>query len=158
MPPSRTHRPAPAQALDGRGVRLAIVASEYHPEILERMVEDARRQARQLGSHVVATVRVPGTYDIPLAVQRLLARKDVDAAVALGAVLQGETDHDQVIMYATTKTLQELSLARSKPVGLGITGPGETRKQALARVDRAGGAVRAVVAMVQRLRPLRPRR
>lgn len=140
--------------VDGRGIRIAIAASEYHREITGAMLEQAQKEAMRLGATVQQTVRVPGVYDLPLAVQSLLKHSQVDAVVALGAVVKGETDHDQVITQATCQTLQELALAHQKPVGLGVTGPGETLAQAEARVDRAADAVRAVVQMVVRLRAL----
>jgi len=76
-------------------MNLAIVASEFNRDITDRMVEKALERAKELGVRVTAVVRVPGTFEIPLAVQRLLGRSDVDAAVAIGAVIKGETLHDE---------------------------------------------------------------
>ncbi|MCI4335555.1 MAG: 6,7-dimethyl-8-ribityllumazine synthase, partial [Thermoplasmata archaeon] len=85
----------------------------------------------------------------------LLARSDVDAVVTLGAVIEGETDHDQVVMQQAARKITDLSVESEKPVGLGISGPGETRLQAQDRIENAAQAVRAVVKMAQRIESLR---
>ena len=140
--------------LEGATVGLAIVASEYHSTITQAMLDLALQEAERHGATVRRTVRVPGVYDLPLAVKAAVDRKDVDAVVTLGAVLKGETDHDQVIMHAVAKQLLEISVESGKPVALGVTGPGETLGQARARIGRAQGAVRAAILMVGRLRAL----
>ena len=129
-------------------VRLAIVASSFNADIVDAMVDRARRRATKVGARVTHVVRVPGTFEIPLGLHRLLRRKDVDAAVALGAVIQGETDHDDLIARAVAGKLLDLETEFGKPIGLGITGPGMTRAQAEARIDAADRAVDAAVGMV----------
>lgn len=128
-------------------MRLAIVASEFNREVVDLMVDRALTRAKELGLKVPAVVRVPGAFEIPAAVQRLLERDDIDAAVAVGAVIKGETLHDEVIMHAAAQALLDISLRTRKPVGLGITGPGMTDEQALARIDSASRAVDAAKAM-----------
>jgi len=128
-------------------MRLAVVASLFNHEIVDSMVERALERAKELGLNVTTVLRVPGTFEIPLAVQRLLERSDVDGAVALGAVIRGETKHDEVILHAAAEALMELGLRTNKPVGLGITGPGMTYKQAKARIDAAARAVDAAKSM-----------
>jgi 6,7-dimethyl-8-ribityllumazine synthase len=135
-------------------MRLAIVAAEFHREVTDRMVETALARAKERGIRVTSVVRVPGTFEIPLAVQRLLERPDVDAAVAIGAVIKGETLHDEALMAAVPKALLEVGLRSGKPVGLGITGPGMTDEQALARVGKGADAVDAALAMHELLRAL----
>ena len=133
-------------------MRVAIVAAEFNREVVDRMVERALARARDRGLRVTSVLRVPGSFEIPLAVQRVLERADVDGAVALGAVIKGETLHDEVIVNAVAKALQDVVLRTGKPVGLGITGPGMTDEQALARIDAAYRAVDAVLAMDALLR------
>lgn len=135
-------------------MRLAIVASQFNREIVDAMVERALGRAKELGLQVTTVVRVPGTFEVPPAVQRLLERTDVDGAVALGAVIQGETKHDEVIMQTAAAALMEIGLRTGKPVGLGITGPAMTYKQAKARIDAAARAVDAARAMHELLRGL----
>ena len=128
-------------------MRIGIVAGVFAHDVVDEMIRLAERTIRAGGHEVADVVRVPGTFDLPLPVDRLLARADVDAAVALGAIITGETKHDEVIAHATARSLQDVSVRRGKPVGLGITGPGMTHSQARARVDAAARAVEAVVAL-----------
>ena len=100
-------------------------------------------------------VKVPGVYDMPVAAKALLARVDIDGIVALGAVIEGETRHDEIIMQQATRKLMDISVETGKPVGLGITGHGMTKLQALDRIDNAKQAVESAVKMNQRLRELR---
>jgi 6,7-dimethyl-8-ribityllumazine synthase len=137
-------------------MRLAIVASEFNREVTDRMVEKALRRAEERDIRVTSVVRVPGTFEIPLAVQGLLARADVDAAVAIGAVIKGETLHDEALMAAVPKALLDVGLAAGKPVALGITGPGMTDEQAAERVNKGADAVDAALAMHELLRGLGP--
>jgi 6,7-dimethyl-8-ribityllumazine synthase len=137
-------------------VRVAIVASEYNFDVTLLMLERAKEEIAFLGGTMGPLLKTPGVFDMPLAVDRLLARDDVDALVALGAVIEGETQHDEVVMQQAARKLADLSVQHGKPVGLGITGPGETRLQAQDRIENAAQAVRAVVKMVRRLRDLGP--
>jgi len=135
-------------------MRLAIVAAEFHREVTDRMVEKALARAKERGVRVTSVVRVPGTFEIPLAVQRLLERPDVDGAVAIGAVIKGETFHDEALMAVVPRALLDVGSRAGKPVGLGITGPGMTDEQALARVEKGADAVDAALAMHELLRAL----
>lgn len=133
---------------------LAIVVSEFNAEVTALMLERARARAGALGLTVVQEVRVPGVFDTPLALQRLLRRGDVDGVVVLGAVIQGETGHDAVIMHAAARKITDLAVAHDKPVGLGISGPGQTPQQARDRADRADQAVEAVASLLKGLEGL----
>jgi 6,7-dimethyl-8-ribityllumazine synthase len=133
-----------------RKVRLAIICSEFNSEITGRMLKSAILHARKLGANVKAIVRVPGAYEIPFATDRLLSQKGIDAAVALGTVIKGGTKHDEAITVAICKSLLDISLRQKKPVGLGISGPGITWKQAQARIDDyAHRSVEAAVRMAK---------
>ena len=142
----------PKATNEGRGIRVAIVASEFNYDVTLLMLERAKEEVDFLGATLGPVVKTPGVYDIPLAAKALYARNDVDAVVALGAVIEGETQHDEVIMGQAARKLLDLSVEFAKPIGLGISGPGETRLQAQDRIENAGNAVRAVVKMVRRLR------
>ncbi|MEM3038835.1 MAG: 6,7-dimethyl-8-ribityllumazine synthase [Thermoplasmata archaeon] len=135
-----------------KGMRIGVVASEYNYDITMMMMERAREHAKFLGAEIVREITVPGVYDMPLAVKKLLKQKDIDGVVALGAVIEGETDHDQVIMNQTSRKLTDLSVEYDKPVGLGISGPGMSRAQAQERVDKAKEAVEAVVKLHEKLK------
>ena len=144
----------PKRTSEGKGIRVAIVASEYNFDVTLLMLERAKEEVDFLGASLGPVVKTPGVFDLPLAVRALLERPDVDAVVAIGAVIEGETDHDQVVMQQAARKLADLAVEHAKPIGLGISGPGETRLQAQDRIENAANAVRAAVKMVRRLREL----
>jgi len=135
-------------------MRISFVVSEYNFDITMMMLERAKAHAEFLGCKVGRTILVPGVYDIPFALERLIRRKDVDGVVALGAVIEGETDHDEVVMQHAARKIIDISLEHDKPVGLGVTGPGMTRGQAQARIENARTAVEACVKLFRNTREL----
>lgn len=131
-------------------VKLGIVASEFNADVVIPMVEFAKRHAEFLGAQVSSELMVPGVFEIPLGAKTLAERKDIDAIVALGSVIEGGTEHDEIVMQHATRKLIDLELQYGKPIGLGISGPGMTRMQALERVnDYARRSVEAAVKMVK---------
>jgi len=136
-----------------RGVRLAIVVSKFNFDITYLMLQRALSHAELLGAEVKVIVEVPGTFEMPAAVAKLLRREDVDAAVTLGAVIQGETKHDEVVAHQAARKLLDLSVEFGKPVSLGIIGPGATRAQAQERIDEyAKRAVEAAIEAASKLK------
>lgn len=141
---------APSPAPVNSGMRIGFVVSEFNFDITYMMLENAKEHAAFLGAYAGPVVKVPGVFDMPLAIKKLLKRGDVDGVVTLGAVIEGETEHDQIVIQHASRKIADLSLEYEKPVALGITGPGMTRLQAQDRVDRAKSAVESVVKMWQR--------
>jgi 6,7-dimethyl-8-ribityllumazine synthase len=134
-----------------RIIRLAIVVAEFNREITNKMLRQALKHSSQKKTLVTYICKVPGSYDMPLIIQALLERNDVDAVVTLGAIVQGETKHDEVIAHALALKLADLSLQFKKPVTLGVAGPGMTWEQAEVRAeDYANRSVDAAIAMVLR--------
>lgn len=133
-------------------MKIGIVCSEFHFDITRAMLERAKEHAKFLEVEVAKVVMTPGVFEIPLAAKKLLAQRDIDGVVALGAVIEGETEHDTVIAQHAVRKLVDLALESSKPVGLGITGPGMTRLQAQKRIDRAKQAVESVLKLWKRLK------
>lgn len=136
-------------------VRLGLVVSEYNFDITMMMLERAKVEAEFLGAEITRTLLVPGTFEIPLGVKKLLELDDVDAVVTLGAVIEGETEHDEIIMQNAARKIEDLQVEYGKPVALGITGHGETRLQAQERIEKAREAVHSAVKMVKKLRELK---
>jgi 6,7-dimethyl-8-ribityllumazine synthase len=132
-------------------VRLGLVVAQFNKEepVTLEMADRARAAAAERDAEVVATLEVPGSYDTPLAADRLARREDVDAVVAIGAIVTGETDHDRVIADAAAQGLTEVSLERDTPVTMGITGPGMTQTEAEARVDYGATAVASAIDLVE---------
>jgi len=135
-------------------INLGIVVSEYNYDITMMMLERAKEHAEFLGANVKYVVKAPGTFDIPIMVKKLLEKEDVDAVVTLGAVIEGETEHDEIVMQNAARKIEDLSVEYGKPVTLGISGPGESRLQAEARIEKARDAVEAAVKLVKRLREI----
>ena len=141
--------------LGGKAMNLGIVVSEFNFDITMMMLEQAKIHAKFLGANVTKIVTVPGVFDIPLAVKEVLKRKDIDGVVTLGAVIEGSTDHDQIVMQHASRKITDLALEFNKPVALGISGPGMTRLQAQDRIDKAKNAVEACVKMFAKLKEIR---
>ena len=91
---------------------------------------------------------------MPLAMRKLLKRHDVEGIAILGAVIKGDTNHDELIAGPVARTAVDLALEFDKPVGLGITGPGMDRMQALDRIDNAKNAIESVVGLIKGLKDL----
>jgi len=109
---------------------IALVISDFNDKITSRMEENAEKTARVLKAKIFKKIHVPGAFEIPLAANKLFKDKRVDGVAVLGAVIQGETDHDLVIVSNVASKLLDLSLKYNKPLGFGIIGPRVTRKQA----------------------------
>ena len=111
-------------------MNLGIVVANYNAGITQKMQESAEQKAEEEGVKVAQVVEVPGAYDTPLAADKLARKKSVDAVVVLGAIITGDTDHDEVIGHTASDKLSQVSLDRDTPVMLGITGPGMSSKEA----------------------------
>jgi 6,7-dimethyl-8-ribityllumazine synthase len=132
-------------------VRLGFVVSEFNRDITYQMEILGREHAEFLGAEVVDVILVPGVYDMPLAIKKFLESGSVDAVVTLGCVIEGATEHDEVVVQHAARKIIDLSLEYNKPVTLGIAGPGMTRLEAHERVDYGKRAVEAAVKLVKRL-------
>lgn len=129
-------------------IHIGIVVSEYNSDITEKMSEIAQSHAKSLGVIVKMVVKVPGAFEIPFAVKKLLIDKEIDGVVTLGAVIKGETSHDEVIAHSIARKILDLSLEYGKAVSLGVSGPNVTREQAIERIESyAKHAVESVVRM-----------
>ncbi len=128
-------------------MNIALVVSEFNEEVTSRMLSIAKEKAELMKLKIPFTCMVPGAYDMPIVVDMLLQKKDVDAVVTLGAIIKGQTKHDEVISHAAAQALTDLSLKYQKPVSLGISGPGMHERHAYARIRPV--AERAVEAVVK---------
>lgn len=136
-------------------MNIAIVVSEFNDKITSKMLDVAVEKARDLKLTIKFTCRVPGVFDMPIVIDSLLKKKEIDAVVTLGAVIKGQTKHDELITNATVRAITELSIKYQKPVTLGITGPGMSDRQAQARIRPvAERAVEAVGKIAEQLRKL----
>ena len=137
-------------------MNIAIVVSEFNDKVTSKMLDIALEKAKSLKLNVKFTCKVPGVFDMPIIVDTLLEKKTVDGVVTLGAVIKGQTKHDEVIANATATRLTKLSLKHKKPVALGITGPGMGERQAHARIRPVSErAIEAVMKISQELEKIR---
>lgn len=97
--------------------KIAIVASRYNAEFVDGLIANAKAS---LPGHKVTVHRVPGAFEIPLAVQRVLKRKKPDAVLAFGLIWQGKTAHADLIAGAVTQSLMQLGLDHDTPVLHGV--------------------------------------
>lgn len=137
-------------------IKLGFVVAEFNYDITYLMLQKALEHSKFLGAEVSYVIKVPGSYDIPIAVKSLLERKDVDAVVTLGAIIQGETKHDEIVAHNAARKIIDLSIKYGKPVTLGIIGPGASRMQAMERIEEySRRAVEAAVKLALRLNKLK---
>jgi len=135
-------------------VNLGFVIAEFNRDLTFMMEKLAEEHAAFLGANVSCKVMVPGSFDMPLAIKTLLKKDDIDAVVTIGCVIEGDTEHDEIVVQNAARKIADLSLEFGKPVALGIAGPGMTRMQAEDRIDYGKSAVEAAVKMVKRLKEI----
>lgn len=132
-------------------MNIGMVVSDFNDEVTEKMEKRAKETADNLEVNIVEIFRVPGAYDMPLAVKKACKMEKIDAVVTVGAIIEGDTEHDRVIAHSTAQSFQDLSLKYEKPVALGVSGPGMSREEAKERIDYAERAVKAAVETVRNI-------
>jgi 6,7-dimethyl-8-ribityllumazine synthase len=145
---------------DGRGLRVAIVATRWHAQITEGLLAGAHRALLECGVEDSSVVRVPGAFELPVAA-KALAQQRYDAVVALGVVIRGGTPHFDYVCTAATDGLTRVALDTGVPIGFGVL-TCDTEEQALDRCgmansgeDKGREAVMAAVDTALLLRKLR---
>ena len=122
------------------GDRFAIVVAQWNRAVTDKLLEGAMASLREAGvdDDAIDVAWVPGSWEIPLVAQRFADSGRYAAVICLGAVVRGETTHDQHINRGVTLALSRISLDSGVPVLLGVL-TCETMEQALARADGAHG-------------------
>ncbi len=122
--------------LKAEGLRFVIVASRFNHLLVDRLVEGAIDCIIRHGGSEdnIEIVRVPGSWEIPVAVKKFLEREDVDAVIALGVLIRGSTPHFDYIASEVSKGIANISIDLGKPVSFGII-TADTLEQA---IERAG--------------------
>ena len=147
--------------VDASGLSVAIVASTWHEQICDALLEGALRVAKDSGVAEPKVVRVLGAIEIPVVAQALAVGHD--AVVALGVVIRGQTPHFDYVCDAVTQGLTRVSLDSSTPVANGVLTTND-EKQALDRAglpgsaeDKGAQAAAAALSTALTLRELRAR-
>jgi 6,7-dimethyl-8-ribityllumazine synthase len=104
--------------VDAAGLRLGVVATRWHADLVDQMLQRALTAAKECGVTDVAAVRVAGSVELPVVAQALARR--CDAVVALGVVVRGETAHFDYVCKAVTEGLTRVALDEETPVGHGV--------------------------------------
>ncbi len=138
--------------------KIAIIYADFNEEITSVMFDTAVKHAKRNGLIVEKVIKVPGCYDIPYAVKKVLEnnnnnnnnknnneQKRIEGIVALGAVIQGDTYHDIIVAEECARKCSDLSVEYIIPIALGVIGPRASWDQAFARKEEF--AVRAVDAV-----------
>ncbi|HEU4910773.1 MAG TPA: 6,7-dimethyl-8-ribityllumazine synthase [Actinomycetes bacterium] len=153
---------SPDLTVDGSGLRVAVVAASWHTTVMDGLVGGALRGLAESGVSNPRLVRVPGSFELPVAAARLA--RDHDAVVALGVVIRGGTPHFEYVCQAATEGLTRVSVDSGVPVGFGLL-TCDNEQQALDRAgldgskeDKGHEAALAAVATAVTLRDLTARR
>ncbi|HJD85244.1 6,7-dimethyl-8-ribityllumazine synthase [Kitasatospora aureofaciens] len=151
---------APELTIDGAAdLKVAVIAAQWHDQVMNGLLDGAHRALKELGVAEPAVLRVPGTFELPVAAKRL-AEHGYDAVVALGVVIRGGTPHFDYVCQAATAGLTQVSVDTGVPVGFGVL-TCDNEEQALDRAglpgsaeDKGHEAVTAAVATAVTLRDL----
>lgn len=131
---------APTIDISGIGreqpLRLAVIAASWHTAIMDGLLDGARRAAADAGVEP-DVIRVPGSFELPIAAARLAPH--YDAVVALGVVIRGGTPHFEYVCQAATSGLTDVSVRTGVPVGFGVL-TCDTEDQGLDRAGLAGSS------------------
>ena len=129
--------------------KIGIVCGSYHKSEVERMLEWSSDEAVKLNLIVEDVLWVPGAMEVPLALDRLLSRDDIEGVACLGIIEKGQTQHGLAMGQAVIKSIIELQLVHEKPVGLGIIGPGAEPAHIEPRLEpHARASIEAVASML----------
>jgi 6,7-dimethyl-8-ribityllumazine synthase len=150
---------APTISVDGTHLRVGLVWSAWHQEVMTGLLEGARRALKESGVAEVVEVSVPGSFELPVAAARLAA-SGLDAVIALGVVIRGGTPHFEYVCSATSHALADLSTRTGVPIGFGLL-TCDTVEQARersglpgSREDKGHEAATAAIATATALRGL----
>ncbi len=138
----------------------ALVASEYNAEFVKGLVDHADAELKAISPNFqVLHFHVPGAFEIPLMVQELAAKKEIDAIIALGVIIEGETQHAALIGASVTNSLQQIALGGRLPViheVLLVKNAAQAKKRCLEEeLNRGTEAARSAARMVQALSDMR---
>lgn len=140
--------------VDGSDHQVAVAVSRFNTKVTELLLEGALSHLQTAGCNAdqITVVWVPGAFELPLACRWLLTDPDLEAVIALGAVIRGETSHYDQVCDCAARGILEVSMASDRPVSLGLL-TCDTAEQAFARAGGAKGnkgadAARAALEMI----------
>src|SRR5215468_2883639 len=102
-----------------KGMRVAVVAAQWHEEITNALLDGALRALKDAGVEEPTVLRVPGAFELPVAAAAL-AERGYETIVALGVVIRGGTPHFEYVCEAATVGLTQVSVQHAVPIGFGV--------------------------------------
>lgn len=144
-----------AAALDGRGVRVGMVRARFNHPVTAALQAACTERLQELGAQLVATEEVGGALEIPLALQALARRGGVDALVALGCIVRGETYHFELVANESGAGVSRVALDHHLPIA-NVVLTVENEAQAWARIGKGREGAEVAVEMACLLRRLQP--
>ena len=154
------HAPA-SSAIDGSALTVGIVAARFNERFVDALLDQVRAHLRAagVGERRITLVRVPGSNELPVAVQLLCRCHSLDVCIALGVIIRGETLHYGLVAEAATQGLMRVALEARMPVINGVI-VAENVRQAQARcfgpINRGAEFAQAALAMAALRRKLSP--
>lgn len=151
---------SPVIQIDGSGLRVVVIAAQWHEQIMTALVDGAQRALAEAHVADVEVVCVPGSFELSVAAAKIARSQNApDAIVALGVVVRGGTPHFDFVCTAATDGLNSVALETGIPVGFGLL-TCDTEEQALDRSglpgsseDKGAEAAQAAIATVRALEP-----
>lgn len=144
---------APHLKVSGANKKIFVVATSWHPHVMDGLVLGALRELEKSGAKDISVERVPGAFELPLAAKYAIER-GADAVIALGVVIRGETPHFDYVCNSATDGLTRVQLDSGVPIGFGLLTV-DDESQAIARAglegskeDKGAEAVQAALTML----------
>lgn len=150
-----------AKKLNGKGLRVAVVRARFNEKITDGLLRGCLKGLRECGVHEndIVVYEVPGSFELPFTTSLLAQVERFDAIIALGAIIKGETKHDEYIANAVAQGITNASIEKEVPIILGVITPNNL-EQAVVRssndkINKGYEAAMAAVAMGLLVRKIR---
>jgi 6,7-dimethyl-8-ribityllumazine synthase len=116
---------------------VAIISCEWNKEINDMMVKACEKVLTSFGVKTIKKYLVPGSFELPFAVNTIFQNNKVNAIICFGTIIKGDTNHDEILAHAVTNELIHLSTKLNIPIGLGVLTTNNTQQA----IERANGTV-----------------
>ncbi|MFA5871884.1 MAG: 6,7-dimethyl-8-ribityllumazine synthase [Parcubacteria group bacterium] len=150
----RRDRKPVGKIIDGKKLKIGIIVSRFNDDITKKMLTGALSCLKENGvkDENIKTTWVPGSFEIPLACERMAASKKYDALVALGCIVKGETDHNYFIAAEVSRGIMDTMLEYSLPIGFGIITTNnlkQAQERSTVKNNKGREATEAVLMMIE---------
>ena len=104
-------------------MKIAIIIGKFHKKEMDIMLEEARNICIKKDMQIDSEIWVPGSLEVPLVLNRILAKSDIDGAIVLGIIERWSTKHGMVMWQAVTDKILDIQITHNKPVGMWLLWP-----------------------------------